>query len=68
MSDTKAWYLSRTVWASIVTILAAALGLFGLPVDGADQAALVDTLLQGVAAIAGAVALFGRLAARNRIG
>jgi hypothetical protein len=68
MTDTKPWYLSRTVWAAIVTILTAGLGLIGLQVDDLDQSALVDTLLQGVTAIAGIVALYGRLSARSRIG
>ena len=32
LENTKPWYLSRTIWASLVAILAAAGGLFGLPV------------------------------------
>jgi hypothetical protein len=68
MSTTKPWYLSRTVWASVVTILAASLGLAGEQSGTIDQPALVDAILQVVGAIAGIVALFGRLAARDRIG
>ncbi|PSJ53699.1 hypothetical protein [Kumtagia ephedrae] len=68
MSDSKPWYLSRTVWAAVVTILVALLGLLGVPTDGFDDAALVDTLLQAATAVAGVVALLGRLAAKARIG
>jgi len=68
VTTTKPWYLSRTVWASVVTILAAALGLAGQSSDPVDQSALVDAILLVVGAIAGIVALFGRLAARDRIG
>lgn len=68
MNDIKPWYLSRTIWAAVVTIATALAGLFGLPVDGFDQPALVEGVLQTVAAIAGVVALFGRLSARTRIG
>ena len=31
MNDTKPWYLSRTVWASIVTIVIACCGLSAAP-------------------------------------
>lgn len=68
MTTTKPWYLSRTVWASIVTILTATAGLTGLPLDGLDNAALTDTLLQAISAISGLVAIFGRLSAKDRIG
>ena len=69
MTDqTKPWYLSRTIWAALVTIAAGGLGLVGLPIDDLDQNALVEAALQAVTAIAGVVALVGRLDARDRIG
>jgi hypothetical protein len=68
MIATKPWYLSRTIWASIVTILTGAAGLTGLPLDGLDGSALTDTLLQAVSAISGLIAVFGRLSAKERIG
>jgi len=66
--QTKPWYLSRTIWAALVTIAAGGLGLVGLPIDDLDQNALVEAALQAVTAIAGVVALVGRLDARDRIG
>ena len=68
MIATKPWYLSRTIWASIVTILTGAAGLTGLPLDGLDGSALTDALLQAVSAISGLIAVFGRLSAKERIG
>ncbi len=68
MADTKPWYLSRTIWAAIVTILTALAGLFGVSMEGFDQAGFVDALLQAVAAVAGVVALTGRVVAKSRIG
>jgi hypothetical protein len=68
MIATKPWYLSRTIWASLVTILTGAAGLTGLPLDGLDGSALTDTLLQAVSAISGLIAVFGRLSAKERIG
>jgi hypothetical protein len=68
MTNSKPWYLSRTIWASLITIVTAAAGILGLPVAGLDNAALADTLLQAITAISGLVAIFGRLGASSRIG
>lgn len=68
MTASKPWYLSRTIWASIVTVLTGAAGLTGLPIDSVDGQALTETLLQIVSAVSGLVAIFGRLSAKARIG
>ncbi|QPC87223.1 hypothetical protein GA830_11080 [Mesorhizobium sp. NBSH29] len=68
MVDTKPWYLSRTIWASLVTVSIASASLLGLPVTHLDGASLTDTLLQAAAAISGLIAVFGRLSAVSRIG
>jgi hypothetical protein len=68
MTDSKPWYLSRTIWASLVTMATAAAGILGVPVAGIDNAALTDTLLQAITAVSGLVAIFGRLGAQSRIG
>ena len=68
MTDSKPWYLSRTIWASLITIVTAAAGIVGVPVAGLDNSALADTLLQAITAISGLVAIFGRLGAQSRIG
>lgn len=64
----KPWYLSRTIWASCVAVIATLAGAIGFPVDATDVAALPDAILQAVAAIAGVIAILGRVSARNRIG
>jgi hypothetical protein len=68
MTETKPWYLSRTIWASMITIATSAGGIFGLPLAGIDNGALTDTLLQAITAVSGLVAIFGRLDAKSRIG
>jgi hypothetical protein len=68
MTDSKPWYLSRTIWASLITIVTAAAGIAGVPLAGIDNSALTDTLLQAITAISGLVAIFGRLGANSRIG
>lgn len=67
MDSIKPWYLSRTIWASVVTVLSAAGAIFGLPVAGLDGSALTDSVLQAVTAISGIIAIFGRLGATSRI-
>jgi hypothetical protein len=67
MTDIKPWYLSRTVWASVVTILLSVAGLVGVGVEAINPEGLTDALLQGATAIAGIIALIGRLAATRKI-
>lgn len=68
MTNTKPWYLSRTIWASLVTIATAVGGFLGLPTGDLDSGQLTDALLQMITAISGIVAIFGRLSADSRIG
>jgi hypothetical protein len=68
MTTNKAWFLSRTIWAALITILAALAGLAGLSINDADQVLLTDTAPQAITAVAGVVAIVGRLAAKDRIG
>jgi hypothetical protein len=68
MTSLKPWYSSRTVWAAILTVAMALCGLLGVTVDGFNEAEMTDALLQAATAIAGAVALIGRLVAKSRIG
>lgn len=68
MQDSKPWYLSKTVWASLVTVALALAGMAGLSGGEGEEAALTEALLQGATAVAGLVAILGRLAARSRIG
>jgi len=68
MSNAKPWYLSKTVWASIVTIGTAVSGMIGIPAGVIANSALTDTIFQAVTAISGLVAIFGRLSATSQIG
>lgn len=68
MEQSKPWYRSRTIWASLVTVAAALAAIAGIPLAEADQALLTETILQTVTAVGGLVALVGRLVARSRIG
>jgi hypothetical protein len=67
MNDQKPWYLSRTIWGAGISVAATLGAMFGLPVDQAAQTALTEAILQTVSAVAGIVAIFGRLGAQSRI-
>ena len=67
MTSSKPWYLSRTIWASVVTILTGGAGLIGLPLGGIDSTALTDTILQAITAVSGLIAIMGRISAKERI-
>lgn len=68
MDATKPWYLSRTIWASIVAACGALAGMAGLPIDALEQETASELLVQGVTAIAGIAAVLGRIFATSRIG
>ncbi len=68
MTETKPWYLSRTVWSAAIAVLASLAGLAGISVPGGDQSALVDTILQLAGAGGALAAIAGRLAATKKIG
>lgn len=67
METFKAWYLSRTIWASLVTVLLGSAGALGWPVDAVDSAQLTDLLIQLVTVLSGLIAIFGRFFATSRI-
>lgn len=67
MTNTKPWYLSRTIWASAVTVALSVGGFVGLPIANIDGGAVTDGLLQALTAVSGLIALFGRVSASSRI-
>lgn len=67
MTDIKPWWQSKTLWGAAVTLAAAGLGLVGIDVSEADRGLLVDLLASLGAAIGGILAIFGRIAAKQRI-
>ncbi|MBB6260306.1 hypothetical protein FHS77_000830 [Paenochrobactrum gallinarii] len=67
MIENKPWYLSRTIWGSMVALLYPAGNLLGIPIGVVEQATLVDALMQLAAAGAGIFAIIGRMKATSRI-
>jgi hypothetical protein len=65
---TKPWYMSRTIWASIVAIFAGTARAVGLPLDELDSARAADSILEAISAVSALVAIYGRFVATDRIG
>jgi 4-amino-4-deoxy-L-arabinose transferase-like glycosyltransferase len=68
MDETMSWWRSRTVWAGLVAVLASLLAGLRVTISPDTQAGLVDVLANLAAAVAGAVAVWGRIRAERRIG
>ena len=66
--DNKPWYLSKTVIAGIVTMIIGVAGTFGLgaAIEG-EKDQIVDVVIQIATALAGLVAVYGRLTAKKKI-
>jgi hypothetical protein len=67
MEETKPWYLSKTVWGAVVTMVIGVLALFGFGKLEGEQESITELLMQIVTVIAGIVALIGRITAKNKI-
>ena len=68
MNDSKQWYQSKTVWGSLIAILASLLQVAGVDFDVAGQDQLADNLVALSGAVGGLVALYGRMSAEKRLG
>lgn len=67
MSDSKSWYFSKTIWASLITILAAMGSVMGISVDEETQSHLSEAVVQVVTILASLFAIVGRISATSRI-
>jgi fumarate reductase subunit D len=67
MTAIKPWYLSKTIWAAIVTIVTSLAALLGFPAGLIDNSALADAIIQGITALMGVLAIFGRMSAQQKI-
>ena len=67
MLDIKSIFLSRTVWANLVGLVALALGFLGFDIRGLDEAAVVESILQIVAAGSFVLSTVFRIVATRRL-
>lgn len=62
--NTQPWYTSKGVWGSIAVIVVAAAAVFGVQLD---VGAVIQEGLAIGTAVAGGIALYGRVVATKRI-
>jgi hypothetical protein len=67
MLDIKSIFLSRTVWANLVGLVALALGFLGFDTRALDEAAVVESSLQIVAAGSFVLSTVFRIVATRRL-
>jgi len=67
MTSTKAWWQSKTIWASLIAMLAGGASLAGIHLDATVQDELATLITAGAELAAGATSLIGRLGATTRI-
>ena len=68
MFEKKPWYKSKTIVAAIVAVVlsvAAACGVEGL---GGEKDAIVEAVMEIAVAVAGVIAIYGRVKAKENIG
>lgn len=67
MNGTKPWWQSKTVWGSIIALLAGIATFAGLKLDASLQDQLAD-LITGAANVAGGlIAWYGRVKAQSTL-
>lgn len=67
MVEEKPWYLSKTIWGSLISVAAALAATLGIAIDAQSQAAIAEALVQIVAAAGALIAIYGRLTATRII-
>ncbi|MCF6321323.1 MAG: hypothetical protein L3J32_06080 [Rhizobiaceae bacterium] len=67
MIDEKPWYLSKTIWGSLIAVAAALAATAGITIDGQNQQIISDAILQVIAAAGALLSIYGRLSATDLI-
>lgn len=67
MTQTKPWYLSKTIWAAVVSVAATIGAMFGFSIDDGVRDGLVEVILQLIAAGSALFSIFGRITATTKL-
>ena len=67
MEDQKAWYMSKTILASIVTVIVLIAGAFNYSIDTQTQEGIVELATVIVGVVSSVVAIWGRVKASKTI-
>ena len=64
MNNTKAWWQSKTVWGSLIALLAGVATLAGVKMDASVQDQLAELLTGAGNVVGAAIAFYGRITAK----
>lgn len=67
MVDEKPWFMSKTIWGSLIAVIAALVTSIGITIDGTTQSAIAESAVQLVGALSSIFAIYGRLSATDII-
>ncbi|MEM7214834.1 MAG: hypothetical protein AAF423_04760 [Pseudomonadota bacterium] len=67
MIEEKDWYMSKTIWGSMIAVAASLSGGLGISLDTQSQAELADAIIQVIGAMGAIFAIYGRLNATEVI-
>jgi len=67
MEDTKGWWQSKTILASLVTVIVLIAGAFNYSIDAQTQEGIVELATVIVGVVSSAVAIYGRIVASKTI-
>ena len=71
MNDTKAWWQSKTILASLVTVASGILATLThqkVILSDTDQATIVESVSEAVTMLSGLIAIYGRAVAKTTVG
>lgn len=67
MIEEKPWYLSKTIWGSLIAVAAALLSAAGIDLDPGARDQVTEALVQLIGAAGALFAIYGRLSATDLI-
>ena len=67
MVDEKPWFMSKTIWGSLISVAAAFTATLGISLDPSAQGEIADALVQLIGAAGALIAIYGRLTATDII-
>lgn len=68
MDGVKSFLASKTIWGSVIAVVALGLGFLGYTFGAEDQAVLVEAVIQVVGVVGAIIAIYGRVTATKTIG
>ena len=67
MEDNKKWWESKTILASLVTVIALIAGMFNITIDTESQQGIIELATVLIGAIGSGIAIVGRIRASKKI-